>query len=166
MKYLIVILLLATITLGYILFGTKEIETPTLPLYVPSEGLLMVQGNSIKASVQPSTFNPQIFAIYLGEEPDLVYENLIDCIEWEESKRNSLAKGDKGYNCKNVLFSSPYCAFGSMQFWQETFQRNCINKYGLTDIWSREESRLCADLMIQERWNNVYQWTTAKRCLK
>jgi len=129
-----------------------------------TEDIIMVEGNTLKAVMSPAIIPTEIMAIMMGNDYDLKYDWLIECLEYYESKHNELAKGDKYYKCNNVLFESPYCAFGSMQFWQETFKNNCY-RYGLTDIWSKEESRLCADLMIQENWNNVYQWSTAKKCI-
>ena len=122
-----------------------------------TEPLVMLQGNTL-IPISPVYF-PHTF----------VYGTLISCLNWHETEKIQKYEGDKGYNCDNVLFESPYCAFGPLQFWQTTFKGYCMDKYNLTsnpmDIYDKETSMVCADKMLRDNFNNVYKWTTQKYCL-
>ena len=116
------------------------------------EGLIFIHGDSVKASVIPAYFKPTVYGM------------LLDCIEEKESGTGVL--GDYGYDCNNVLFDSPYCAFGDLQFWQATFQEHCMDKYKFpNDIFGPEVSRMCADYILQDDFRNIWMWSTSKYCL-
>ena len=77
----------------------------------------------------------------------MIYASLIGCLEFYESSGNPKAVGEAG-------------EIGCLQFMSNTF-----NMYCQGNIWDCDAQRRCADYMIQDNWNNVYQWSTAKNCL-
>ena len=117
--------------------------------------LLIIAGNTLRANLSPSYQVP------------LVNTQILGCLDREET-RNGEEYGDLGYNCNNMLFESPYCAFGCLQFWQGTFSDYCMDKYRLTndpqDIFDDEIQHRCADYMLEE--GLTYKWTTYQRCVK
>ena len=113
--------------------------------------LAIIQGNTLVA----------ISPVYIPYT--LVYGSLINCFEEKESSGGTRLYGDKGYDCDNVLFPSPYCAFGVLHFWQTTFKEFCIDRYGLgKNIFNPENQKHCADLMVQEGFG--FHWSTFDRC--
>lgn len=106
------------------------------PITESTEGLAMINGNSLVPFMPP---------VYLQA---IKYEKLISCLSFCESSNNSEIIGDNGK------------AKGILQFWQSTFEHYCVNKYQFAnDIFNSEIQRHCADLMLQENFNNIYHWT-------
>lgn len=76
--------------------------------------------------------------------------SLVDCLSYYESRHNPNAVGQAG-------------EIGCMQFMRSTFQRHCVEKYGLeNDIWNCEIQRECADMMLKD--GGIEHWTTKKFC--
>jgi hypothetical protein len=129
------IALIITLLLFFIALEAKGQKEPVL------KDLALIQDNSIMALSNPVYIKP------------IIYGTLLDCISYYESRHNPDAVGDAG-EC------------GQYQFMPSTFKAYCVDKYGLEDnIFDSDIQKRCADEMIQEDWNNVYQWTTAPRCL-
>ncbi len=103
--------------------------------------LIIYQGNSLRASVIPTWFKPQ------------VYGSLVGCLSWYESRNDPEAIGKAG-------------EIGILQFTEDTFQELCVEKLNFRDdIWDEEIQKMCADYLLQDNWNYIYRWTTHKLCL-
>ena len=79
----------------------------------------------------------------------LRFKTLLKCIAWRESSWNARAIGDQGR------------AVGLLQFHKETWERYCQG--------DRKDPRAqleCADKMLSENFNNIWHWTTARKCLR
>lgn len=94
------------------------------------------------------------------EQPKVVYypisgyEKIINCLIKYESSGNSEAIGDNG------------TSFGILQFKKSTFKNYCVEQFGYRDdIWNQEIQKECAAEMLDDNWNNIFHWTTAKNCL-
>lgn len=146
------------IFLVLVLANPLAVQSPS----IPSE-LSMVQENSL----MPISV-PYIYA-KLGTLGDLYWEDeeysvsrlkelvgeksVIDCLIRYESSWNPEAVGDFGQ------------AIGLLQFHRPTFERYA-KKYNLElDIKNPNHQILLANLMLNDNFNNVYQWSVASRCL-
>lgn len=99
------------------------------------------QENTLMSNVPPTYWEP------------LVYETLIGCLIWYESKGDPNAVGDHG------------TSFGILQFKPATFQEYCVERYGFTDdIFDSLTQTRCADKMIQDGY--VHLWSTYKFCVE
>lgn len=131
----------------------------------------LVSGVSYREESKPTELNliqgNSLIAISAPYIPDtIVHGALLDCLSREESSSNLKVKGDKGYDCNNVLFPSEYCAFGCLQYWQTTWKGYCMDIYGFTaqDIWDCEKQYQCADKMLKDNIDNVGHWSTYPSC--
>ena len=112
------------------------------PAEVPemSDKIVMIQGNTLMGIAPPHR---------------VVFKSLaatIDCLEFYESSGNPNAVGKAG-------------EIGCLQFMPSTFQMFCVDMYGLKDnIWNCELQKLCANLMIGDKYERVNHWTTYKFC--
>lgn len=137
------------LALGLVLVGvaifTFSPRIENIALRELKEGKLIVyQGNSVKASVIPVWFKPQI------------YGSLIDCLAFYESSNNPEA-----FNPNDPNGGS----YGLLQFQRPTFDMYS-KKYNLhLDYKNPEDQKLLADYMIQDNWDNIRHWTTRKFCL-
>ena len=133
-----------------VFFYLKEARPVPEARFEPHTAIIM-QGNSLLA-ISPVEYPHK-----------MVYGSLISCLEGKESTSGENLYGDYGYDCDNVLFESPYCSFGPLQFWQTTYKQYCIDKYGLgKDIFDAKDQRVCTDKMLEE--GLIFKWTTAKLC--
>lgn len=94
--------------------------------------------------------------IYAGLE----YKSFLKCLAFYESGYNATIGGDAGMACNNVLFDSPYCAFGYLQFWQQTWVSYCQG-----NIFSPRDQLVCANNLLLQNWNYRSLWTTTPFCL-
>lgn len=84
------------------------------------------------------------------EEYGLFYENLIMELAQCESSNDPtvINKNDCG---------SP--SYGLLQYKAQTFYSFCVVKYGLpNDIMNPDVQKKCANEMILEKWDNIYNW--------
>ena len=117
-------------------------ENPTKAIIeLQDNELLISEGSFVRASVIPAWLKPT------------VYGNLVNCLAYHESRHDINAVGQAG-------------EIGELQFMPSTFQQYCVEQFNLrNDIQNAEIQRICCDYMIQDKWNNVYHWTTAEMCL-
>lgn len=88
---------------------------------------------------------------------EYIFADLIDCLIEKESEGRNICIIDTN--------GKPSC--GILQFQRRTFNEYCVNKFNLeNNIRSDNIQKTCADLMLQENFNNLFHWSTAKKCLK
>ena len=135
--------------------GTPEAQ---VPITIQTDGLILIQGNTLKASTAP-VFNHRIYASFgsltgFVEENDIMAirgDKLIFCLISKESGGKENAKGKAG-------------EIGILQFMPKTFEF-FSRKYNLDlDIYNPNDQILLAKLMIDENPKNVWHWTTYKFC--
>ena len=134
----IVILILALLLWLWVGWAFTRIsaEIGNVPPPRALESIYVVEsGNTLRASVPHYYFKP------------IVYATLLDCISFYESSHNPEARGAAG-------------EIGQLQFMPSTFEQYCDG-----DINNPEDQFRCADEMITENWNRVYEWTTADMCI-
>ena len=128
------------LAIGLFLFPT--VATTPITNTPKEHTLIVIDGNSLVATVPPVLIRP------------IVYGSLIDCLEHYESSHNPDAIGDHGVS------------FGILQFQKPTFQSFCVKKYRLKDdINDPEIQRICCDMMLEEDFKNVVNWSTYKLCV-
>ena len=109
------------------------------PIEYPTDGLCILNGNTLKAVTTPCYLRP------------ISYAAILDCLSYHESRNNPYVVGKAGEK-------------GILQFMPKTFQHFCVDKYGFkNDIWDTEIQFVCADKLINEGY--IFFWTTYKRCL-
>ncbi len=141
------------------LIGTpKTIIAPTT--YQLTEGYAVNQNALLAVSVPPQKFEVlgSLGDTWQDVLEEVYFSGIIKCLAKEESTLNPDA-----YNSDDPNGGS----FGLLQFQTKTFQKYCVEKYGLeNDIWSAEIQIRCADKMLTEDLKNLWQWSTANLCLK
>lgn len=119
------------------------------PVLTPK--LAIIGGNSLVGMVSPSFVKGQVLSTMFDvPEVELVYETLIGKLCYCESgnKPEIINPNDKG---------SP--SYSILQFKAPTFHNFCVIKYGLPDeIMNPDVQKKCADLMLQEDFDNVLNW--------
>jgi len=92
------------------------------------------------------------------QEENLVYGAIIARITHCEStdRPEVINPNDKG---------SP--SYGIAQFKIGTYHRFCMEKYGMDgDIMNPRNQRKCMDLMLQDDWNNIWNWANCYKLIK
>ena len=118
------------------------VKEPAEPIELPDKivEISIIGGNTLMGIYPPSEVRPPI----LGA--------LIDCLEFYESSGDPNAVGKAG-------------EIGCLQFMPSTFQMFCVDMYGLEDdIWDCGIQKLCANLMIGDKYERISHWTTYKFC--
>jgi len=119
-------------------FGLEVLPNSTLN--ANGNDLIMVQENSLKATISP---------IYI---PEIEYQELINCLITYESQGNEFATGDSGL------------AYGILQFHKETFDKYST-EYGMKlDYKNPKDQILLADYMLKENIDNIKHWSVWKKC--
>ena len=135
--------LVASLLLWFCLLAPKEAMAP--------------KNTHLKLQKWPIIIENALVALPITFEKPIKFGEILSCLAYEESKNNPKAKGPCG-------------EIGILQFLPKTFEIYCIDKYSLTkdksEIFNPQIQFKCADLMLQERWSNIYHWVSAKRCLK
>lgn len=144
-RKLLWLFLTAILLIGAIFFRIPETYPKELSERENND-LILVQDNTIMASVIPAWLKPT------------VYGSLVACLEKEESLICKIQQREKCIGQAGEI--------GELQFMPSTFQQYCVEQFNLRDdIENAEIQRMCADYMIQDNWDNVYHWTTARKCL-
>jgi hypothetical protein len=119
------------------------------------EDLIIIQGISLKARSPVEFINPQVLASIVEE--GLIYKTLINCLAQKESSNNP-----KAINPADPITAS----IGLLQFKKGTWKQYCVDKYDFleSEIWDGNCQRRCCDLMLQDNFNNLAHWSTAKFC--
>jgi len=164
-KNKITLILQCLLALGLILaliwaFKSSRVESKGFDVkrepVVYSRKIIPVETHTLasKANIQG------LFAIQTrrqGNDPELKYKTLIECLIREESSGNPDA-----YNRYDPVTPS----YSILQFKRTTFEHYCVEKYGYrNDIWNPEIQKQCADSMLRKDFGNVTHWSTAQRCL-
>jgi len=146
-----ILILWVVIMLGLIAFGVhRGNQSVKEPINYGVCQSVVIQGNSVKAIVPPYFLKPVILGTVVHE--DIAFEALLDCLSFYESSHNPRAVGEID-EC------------GILQFRPATFQKYCIEKYGLpNDIWDANTQYVCADKMLRESFDNRFHWTTINKC--
>jgi hypothetical protein len=121
--------------------------------------MAIIGGNSLIGMVSPYFMKGQVLGTIIDTpEVKLIYETLIGKLCYCESgnKPEIINPNDKG---------SP--SYSILQFKAPTFHNFCVVKYGLPDeIMNPDIQRKCADLMLQEDFDNIWNWSNCYNKIK
>lgn len=111
--------------------------------------ITILSNNTLKSYNIPFMPQTQVLGVILATKNDL--KELITCLIRYESGGNPNAIGKAG-------------EIGILQFMPTTFSKYS-QFYGLDlDIYSSNDQILLATKMLEDDFNNILHWTTAKKC--
>jgi len=130
------------LAVAIIAWSARIVSVPKIEPLPDASSFVMV-GGAVKAITPPVIPKTETRAVLVNAE-------LIDCLVEHESSGDPTAKGDAGEK-------------GILQFMPGTFEKFCVEKYGLgNDIWNVEIQKECADKMIID--GGIEHWTTRFYC--